>query len=214
MSDLELVMTEQSEAFAPQASSQHILAQYKNPFGFSLQVIRSAETLNIGYGGSNAAKLEIPMADAEGEASTGNDANLPLSFKDIPMVASDHGAFQSMFGAVTLKSSADLALSGAADVVAATSIGNVPISNISFDVTTSLGGINGFGGKADLGTVSVVGSGGDGNGQYIRANTSASLENPSNVSLKTNDIALPVIWEGFKLGRAVIDVSCVCTVFL
>ncbi|KAL1735691.1 hypothetical protein EV714DRAFT_280260 [Schizophyllum commune] len=203
--DLEVTMESDDQTWAPASSSEKTNAVYKNPFGFSLQVIRSAETLNIGYGGSNAAKLEIPMADAEGEASTGNDANLPLSFKDIPMVASDHGAFQSMFGAVTLKSSADLSLSGAADVVAATSIGNVPISNISFDVTTSLGGINGFGGKADLGKVSVVGSGGDGNGQYIRANTSASLENPSNVSLKTNDIELPVIWEGIKLGRAVID---------
>ncbi|KAL1718757.1 hypothetical protein EV715DRAFT_290908 [Schizophyllum commune] len=203
--DLEVTMESDDQTWAPASSSKKTNAVYKNPFGFSLQVIRSAETLNIGYGGSDAAKLEIPMADADGEASTGNDANLPLSFKDIPMVASDHGAFQSMFGAVTLKSSADLALSGAADVVAATSIGNVPISNISFDVTTSLGGINGFGGKADLGKVSVVGSGGDGNGQYIRANTSASLENPSNVSLKTNDIELPVIWEGIKLGRAVID---------
>ncbi|KAL1743139.1 hypothetical protein HDZ31DRAFT_83635 [Schizophyllum fasciatum] len=203
--DLEVTMESDDQTWAPASSSKKTNAVYKNPFGFSLQVVRSAETLNIGYGGSNAAKLDIPMADAEGEASTGNDANLPLSFKDVPMVASDHGAFQSLFGAVTLKSSADLALSGAADVVAATSIGNVPISNITFDVTTSLGGINGFGGKADLGKVSVVGSGGDGDGQYIIANTSAALENPSNVSLKTTDIALPVVWEGTNIGRAVIN---------
>ena len=59
MSDLELVMTEQSEAFAPQASSQHILAQYKNPFGFSLQVVKSGEDLKLSALGLDIAEVSV-----------------------------------------------------------------------------------------------------------------------------------------------------------
>jgi hypothetical protein len=47
ISDLEVIMTEQSEALGPLASSQYILATYKNPFGFSLQVVQAAEDIII-----------------------------------------------------------------------------------------------------------------------------------------------------------------------
>jgi hypothetical protein len=57
ISDLEVIVTEQSEAFAPLASSQHTLATYKNPFGFSLQVVQAAEDIILGGGGQNAAEV-------------------------------------------------------------------------------------------------------------------------------------------------------------
>ena len=60
MSDLELEMTEQSHAFAPIASSKHILAKYKNPFGFSLQVIRSAQDITLGSHGLSVAQVFHP----------------------------------------------------------------------------------------------------------------------------------------------------------
>lgn len=50
-------MTEQSEAFAPLASSQHTLATYKNPFGFSLQVVQAAEDIILEKDGQNAAEV-------------------------------------------------------------------------------------------------------------------------------------------------------------
>jgi hypothetical protein len=50
-------MTEQGEAFAPLASSQHTLATYKNPFGFSLQVMQAAEDIILGESGQDAAEV-------------------------------------------------------------------------------------------------------------------------------------------------------------
>jgi hypothetical protein len=50
-------MTEQSEAFEPLTSSQHSLATYKNPFGFSLQVVQVAEDIVIGAGVQDAAEV-------------------------------------------------------------------------------------------------------------------------------------------------------------
>jgi hypothetical protein len=39
------------------ASSQHTLATYKNPFGFSLQVVQAAEDIILGAGGQDAAEV-------------------------------------------------------------------------------------------------------------------------------------------------------------
>jgi hypothetical protein len=57
ISDLEVIVTEQGEAFAPLASSQHTLATYKNPFGFSLQVVQAAEDIVLRANGQDAAEV-------------------------------------------------------------------------------------------------------------------------------------------------------------
>jgi hypothetical protein len=57
LDDLELVMTQDGQAYAPPASSQHTVAQYKNPFGFSLQVIQSAQDITIASGGTKVATV-------------------------------------------------------------------------------------------------------------------------------------------------------------
>ena len=73
-------------------------------------------------------------------------------------------------------------------------------------MTTTYAGINGFGQTADLGNVSIIGSGGSGGNQYINAGLTTTLQNPSNISLQTNDISFAVFYDELKIGRAVIDV--------
>lgn len=68
-------------------------------------------------------------------------------------------------------------------------------------------GINSFGHKASLSNVTVTGSGGAGGSEFIVAPLTTALENPSNITLKTIDISLPVIYNGVKIGRAAINVS-------
>lgn len=48
LADFSIVMTDQSEAYAPLASSYYTTAVYKNPFGFSLQVVQSAVDMTVG----------------------------------------------------------------------------------------------------------------------------------------------------------------------
>jgi hypothetical protein len=50
-------METQDQAFAPLASSQHTLATYKNPFGFSLQVIEAATDIILNNLGSDLAEV-------------------------------------------------------------------------------------------------------------------------------------------------------------
>lgn len=133
-------------------------------------------------------------------------------------------AFEAMFTDVTDMSSATFDLSGTADVIAKTSIGDVPISGIPFDVSSTLQGssiillptfclialdtgINSFGGTAAINNVSITGSGGTNGDQYIVSPLTAVMNNPSNVSLSTTDIALPVYYENVMIGRAAFDVS-------
>lgn len=55
--DLSLIMETQQEAFAPLSGSNNTVAEYKNPFGFSLQVIQSVVNMTLDAGGVSAASV-------------------------------------------------------------------------------------------------------------------------------------------------------------
>ncbi|KAG6857277.1 hypothetical protein H0H87_007110 [Tephrocybe sp. NHM501043] len=205
LNDLSLILQTPEQAFAPPASSQFTLAKYKNPFGFSLQVVEAGQTLVMNSGGVDIAQLTLPKKAAVGGVSTGNVADLVISFEDVPLKALNPTAFAQMFAAVTLLDDLELTLKGTADVTAKTSSGNVPISGIPFNVPSSLKGINSFGHSAILTNVSVTGSGGEGGSEYIISPLTTTLQNPSNVTIKSVANSLPVLYKGTKIGRSVID---------
>ncbi|KAF8586733.1 hypothetical protein K439DRAFT_1631457 [Ramaria rubella] len=203
--DLELQLTEQSEDFKPLTSSKTTLATFQNPFGFSLQVVQASEDITISFNGADAASLKIPTTQTNSGVSTGNVADLLIMFQNQSLQSLNNGAFASFFAQVTDKDAADTILKGTADVVGRTAIGDVPISGIPFNVSSIIKGINAFGGTTVLGNVSITGSGGDNGDQFIVSPLQTTLQNPSNISLATTDIALPVFFKDVQLGRAAIN---------
>lgn len=152
---LALTMVNQDQAFAPPASSDFTLAKYKNPFGFSLQVVESAQELLISDLGLDIARvrtqsmfvalltlsqLTIPMTPTVGGVSTGNEADLVISFHDLPLVAVTENGFELLFAVALLLPSTDFVLSGSANVSARTTIGDVPINGIPFNLPSTLEG--------------------------------------------------------------------------
>lgn len=205
LNDLSVTLEKPEQAFAPPTSSEFTLARYKNPFGFSLQVIEAGQKLVLNSHDVDIAQLTLPKVPAVGGVSTGNVADLVISFHDQPLKALNPAAFAQMFAGVTLLNKLDLTLKGSADITAKTAIGNVAISGVPFNVPSTLTGINSFGHTASLSNVSVTGSGGAGGSEFIVSPLTTVLQNPSNVTLNTIDVSLPVIFKGTKIGRAVID---------
>ncbi|KAG7446409.1 uncharacterized protein BT62DRAFT_931852 [Guyanagaster necrorhizus] len=206
LSDLEVTLQSDDQTWAPLTGSRNTTATYKNPFGFSLQVFEAAQNIVMtSSDGTEIASLTLPKSTVVGGVSTGNVANLNIKWENQPLKSLNDEAFEALFAAVTLLDQAGLKLKGTADVTAHTAIGNVPISSISLDVPSSLRGMNSFGGSATLSNVSVSGSGGDGGSEYIVSPLTTTIQNPSNVSLYTIDIVLPVMYEGVMIGRAAVD---------
>ncbi|PPQ99716.1 hypothetical protein CVT24_009699 [Panaeolus cyanescens] len=203
LNDLAVTLLTQDQTFAPPTSSSNTVAQYRNPFGFSLQVIQAAQDIILGSHGTQIAELKIPSAPAQGGVSTGNLVDLDISFTNVPLQSLNNAAFAQLFAGVTLTPDLEVELTGTADVIARTTIGDVPIAGIPLDVTSDLKGIASFGQRATLSDVSVTGSGGgDDNSEFIVSPLKTTLINPSNVSLDTIDISLPVVFQGTTIGRA------------
>ena len=150
-------------------------------------------------------QLKLPQVDVNSGVSTGNVAPLNLAFKNQPLQSLNNVAFPALFSLVTDTPGVSFLLKGSADVVARTSIGDVPISGIPLNVTTTLKGINSFGHTASLSNVTIAGGATDSHGVFIKSPLTTTLNNPSNISLQTVDVELPVYYKDVMLGRAVID---------
>ena len=57
LNDLQVTLKSQDQAFSPPTSSQHTVARYKNPFGFSLQVVEAGQTIIMGSHGVDIARV-------------------------------------------------------------------------------------------------------------------------------------------------------------
>jgi len=68
-------------------------------------------------------------------------------------------------------------------------------------------GINSFRHTAGLSNVSITGSGGSGGNQYVNAVLTTILQNPSDISLQTNDLSLAIFYKTVKIGRAAINIG-------
>lgn len=77
---------------------------------------------------------------AVGGVSTGNIADLVISFENQPLKALNQAAFGQLFAGVTLMDDVSFTLKGTADVTAKTTAGDIAITGIPFNVPSSLKG--------------------------------------------------------------------------
>ncbi|KAK0522484.1 hypothetical protein OC834_006266 [Tilletia horrida] len=193
-----------SNSYTIPASSTNTVATFANPFNFSLTPVQASTDIIIQYQGANTASLNLGNIDTAGAGtSTGpNDpGKLNLAFQNKDIVAIDRGSFDAFLAQLTDKASGTFVLGGTADVVGNTVVGNVPISGIPVNATTTLAGINSFGGEAPISKLDVASSTSD----HINIDITVELNNPSNLTVKTKDVSLPSFYSGTEVGRTIIQ---------
>ncbi len=193
-----------ADSYTVPSSSNSTIATFANPFRFSLQPIQASPHINLSYAGGNTAYLDLPLSNVQAGTSRGPQdfQALQLMWRRQNIVAVDRPNFQAFFAQLTDTPRGQFDLRGGTDVVAKTVIGNIPIGGIPFNVTTTLAGINSFNGVATLSQVTVS----SGTPAFLWVPLTVALTNPSNLTVFTNEVFLPVIFSGTFVGRAEIPV--------
>lgn len=193
-----------ADSYTVPSSSNSTIATFANPFTFGLQPIQASPHINLSYSGGNTAYLDLPLANVQAGTSRGPQdfQALQLMWRRQDIVAVDRPNFQAFFAQLTDTPRGTFDLRGGTDVVARTVIGNIPIGGIPFNVTTSLAGINSFNGVTTLSDVTVS----SGTAAFLWVPLKVTLENPSNLTVFTNEVFLPVLFSGVVVGRAEIPV--------
>jgi Protein of unknown function (DUF3712) len=147
-----------------------------------------------------SVQFNLPMVSVNSYVSTGNNADFVLSFLNQPLNASDIIQFVHFFTQLVTTTSVPVALKGTTDVLAKTCIGDVPISGIPFNVSSTLTGLNSFGETLSLSNFIITDAVSTGGSQYILWTLDITVENPSIIFLKTVGISLPTFFEGVEVN--------------
>ncbi|SPO24995.1 probable conserved hypothetical Ustilago-specific protein [Ustilago trichophora] len=205
LSDLTVFVNgDPANSYVVPSSSNSTIATFANPFMFSLQPIQASPHINLSYANGDTAYLDLPLSNVQAGTSRGPQdfQALQLMWRRQNIVAVDRPNFQAFFAQLTDTPRGTFALRGGTDVVAKTVIGNIPIGGIPFNVTTTLAGINSFNGVTTLSDVRVS----SGTPAFLWVPLKVTLENPSNLTVFTNQAFLPVLFSGTVVGRAEIPV--------
>ncbi|BGP44010.1 hypothetical protein JCM10449v2_008067 [Rhodotorula kratochvilovae] len=202
LQDLTIEITEPADAYAVPTSNNRTDVVYQNPFGFSLTAIEAGGDFYINFNGVDTGLLELPVEKSvSAETSTGQDAALVLAFKKRILSSLNDGAFQDFFNAVTNTDGVDFNLHGGANVTAQTNAGDIPISGIPFSVETSLAGIQSLNARPTVVSNLDVNRGFP---DYLRILADASLFNPSEITVITNDVTFGLEFQETIIGSVVI----------
>ncbi|GAA6057282.1 hypothetical protein JCM3770_004534 [Rhodotorula araucariae] len=202
LQDLTIEITEPADAYAVPTSNNRTDVVYQNPFGFSLTAIEAGGDFYINFNGVDTGLLELPVEKSvSAETSTGQNAALVLAFKKRILSSLNDGAFQDFFNAVTNTDGVDFNLHGGANVTAQTNAGNIPISGIPFAVDTSLAGIQSLNARPTVVSNLDVNRGFP---DYLRILADASLFNPSEITVITNDVTFGLEFQETIIGSVVI----------
>jgi hypothetical protein len=204
LSDLTVTVENTADPYSIPASNKYTVASFSNPLNFHLHPLSVTPLITLTYLDVDTAQINLPRTDVRAGTSTGpNDRqNITFGFNNVDITSLNDGSFQAFFAKLADTKGANFGLKGSTSVVAETPIGNPTITGIPFNVMTSLVGINSFNGKAPLSDLTVN----DPTKGYLGIHLNAALFNPSNITLFTTQVSLPVYYDKYNvyIGRATI----------
>ncbi|KAI8804175.1 hypothetical protein BJ742DRAFT_742327 [Cladochytrium replicatum] len=182
-------------AYSPILTAPSIRATYQLPFPFTAVPLQAGQALTLyNTDGGAIGSLTTALAPVQ----TSNEPFVILLGVSAPLVAIDNGNFENFFSEVTNTESVSFGLKGTVDTVVRTAIGEVKLTGVPVDVSTSLSGLNGLK-STPVSIANVVVIGGDANG--ITINTDTGLNNPSTSKIILNsDAVFDLFFQDAKIG--------------
>ena len=199
LNQLSLFFTEQT-AWNPSTSSDNTTSSFFLPFAFPVDIQQVGGGFIANYQNQDIALLDIPPSPSITDVVA---RVLTLMFQNVPFaVYSDkHPVFSQFLADTTAGTEIRFNLNGKADTKANTAAGLVTISDIPFNVDTNILGLQ------NLNARPVVVSDLDVNRgfpDYLLIKITATLFNPSDITIGTGDVSFDLFFMDRPIGKALI----------
>ncbi|KAG0211539.1 hypothetical protein BGX28_007763 [Mortierella sp. GBA30] len=198
-----------ADAYAPIATSPKVVAGFKMPFGFSLNVTQVQNNMTVVYQNKSMATVN---ALEWGPASTIKGVNSSLIEFALPATpfsigADAHDDFDSFVKDLTVNSAQAFQVQGVASTVAQTPIGEVRITGIPFKSDVSLSGLQGLATEPTvIHNLTVIG----GIPAGLQIALDLTMVNPSSLTIATGPgtqgvVSFTMFYQGDNVGTVILD---------
>ncbi|RUS16102.1 hypothetical protein BC937DRAFT_91614, partial [Endogone sp. FLAS-F59071] len=201
LGDLDFGFTAQAP-YAPTIASSGVSANFKMPFGFSINITQVEQNMTIATNTDGPiASLQSTWGNATSNSGLGI-LNFNIGTSPLTVFPDKYEAFNLFDANLTLSKGLNFSVVGNATVGASTSIGNVILSNIPFNASTGLQGLQGLNSTPTvIYSLDVVG----GTSDYLNLAISVGMSNPSTLQISTGDVTFDMIYEGSVLGTVLLS---------
>ncbi|RKP34667.1 hypothetical protein BJ085DRAFT_32890, partial [Dimargaris cristalligena] len=142
--DMDLDFTPET-AYAPRMSSQRVDTGVRLPFNFTLDIQGVSQSLNITGANNTIASINVKDAPIlENKVSSDGLLVFSIPETDLTVVDGMDSIFDKFVQNILLSKDADLGISGAAEIRANTPVGNLTLTNVPFNVNSTLVGMQGL----------------------------------------------------------------------
>lgn len=187
--------------YSPIANAPQVIANFKMPFGFSLNISEVSQNITLGINTTtdkteNFAMMQTAFGPAVSDQQAGT-IFFPLNNTAIAGIPGKENIFNQYTYALTASSNYTFMIGGIASTKANTPIGPVTLSGINFTVPTSIRGLQFLNSTATI-INSLDVTGGSETGLALAINV--SMDNPSDFSISTGDVIFNMGASGTTIG--------------
>lgn len=196
--DLFSIAFTEEKPWTPTAWSNNLKAQIGLPFGFSLNIVSTKNTINLMNNNSLVGTIEGSYSnstlklDVLNQGSTAGMLDLTLPPSPLTINQTEQAGWTEFEKALVFGDTTTTRLKGTAIAVTDTPIGRVVLNGIDFDVLSGLRGLQGL--REYPTTISAL----DvmrGSTDALQLSVNTTIINPSNLNLSTGDVTFNLVNE-------------------
>lgn len=173
LNELTIDFTE-GTAYNPATSTSDTAAAFTLPFAFPVDITALDTKIVTSSGGTAFAVLDVPRSSVSTDVGA---RIIAIRFQDVPFAAygDKHSQFSGFVAQTTTGNQVGLELSGSANTAAGTAIGTLQLTDIAFNVQSSIMGLQGLNARAvTVANLDVV----HGYSDYLLITVDTALYNP------------------------------------
>ncbi|CAM0140292.1 hypothetical protein VKS41_005895 [Umbelopsis sp. WA50703] len=196
MGNLDLVFTN-ATAYSPSTSAPNVTANFVMPFGFSLNITEVTQNITLGTNATGPiASLNSGYVQSHSNQSLGL-MTFALNNAPLTVLPGKEADFNDFNANLTRMGLFNFTVAGNASIAAGTPIGTVRLTNIPFNTTTSLTGLQNLNtSQTVINSIDVTG----GTASGLNLAISVGMNNPSNLQIATGDVTFQMTTGQTLLG--------------
>jgi hypothetical protein len=186
-----------AEPWSPRTSAPNVVARFKMPFGFPVEMKKIAQDVTVIEGGVAMATMNIPFTDASGTSASGM---MKTGINNVPMnvISGQHRQFSRFVHDLAMGPSKSMNMHVNAMAVVGTAIGELTIKGLKFDETITISGLKGLA-SVPITVNEIIVKGGT--TEYIEIRLTVTIGNPADLSMSAGDVYFQCFFDGQLIGR-------------
>ncbi|KAI8337106.1 hypothetical protein BC941DRAFT_353316 [Chlamydoabsidia padenii] len=186
-----------SNPYAPTVSAPNVVADFSIPFGFTLNITDVTQNITMNTNSTgNFSELVVPWGKAQSDQKAGK-LQFPINNAVLAALPGKNDAFNSYTYDLTASDLYTFGVSGLATTKTQTPIGEITLGGITFNVPTSLHGLQFLNSTPTvINSVDMTG----GTQQALQLDIGVTMGNPSDFSMSVGDVTFAMFAESTQVG--------------